>query len=282
MRDRAVVGLESQPRPVVLRPAAPRMRQSPASGVPTAVGHGRPARARGDEQVRPTHRRRAPRERTAYDAVTSATSTRSMNRIESRYAVNASAVSGSTMIQVASPSSRRTRWCSTWPCGDRISASRDLAGRQRVEMLRGERVQPGEPVGAADPQDATMGAVDDPAVLDQPALLAERVAVVRRHAGVDADAGDGALPVKQRADHTSSLRARRAATFRLAAARPGQCLNGPAFRVRRRCWSSCALTRAQSDRCQRGRCFSTSLNELDLPVSFAVPSFLRRPCRADR
>jgi hypothetical protein len=47
-------------------------------------------------------------------------------------------------------------------------------------------VQPAEPVGPADPDDATVRQVDIPLSGEQRLLLAERVPVVGRDAGIDA------------------------------------------------------------------------------------------------
>ncbi len=58
------------------------------------------------------------------------------------------------------------------------------AGLEVLDVLRGQRVQPGQPVGAADPDHRAVRQVDRRLAGDQGALLAERVAVVRGHAGV--------------------------------------------------------------------------------------------------
>ena len=73
-----------------------------------------------------------------------------------------------------------------------------LAGGQRGEVLGGQRVQPGQPVGTADADDAVVGQVDDTLAGGEPALLAHRVAVVRRDAGVDARRGHRPVDVQVR------------------------------------------------------------------------------------
>ena len=49
---------------------------------------------------------------------------------------------------------------------------------QPVEVLAGQAVQPGQPVGAGDDDDVAVAAVDQSGALGQQPLLAERVAVV--------------------------------------------------------------------------------------------------------
>jgi len=74
-----------------------------------------------------------------------------------------------------------------------------LPWRQSEQRLRGERVQPGEPVRPAHHRHAQVGEVDDGAARGERPLLADGVAVVEGHAGVRRDADDGARPGQQRA-----------------------------------------------------------------------------------
>ena len=68
------------------------------------------------------------------------------------------------------------------------------ARREAGQVLGRERVQPAQPVGSGDRDDAAVREVDDgQALLEQP-LLAHRVAVVQRDPGVEALARDGARP----------------------------------------------------------------------------------------
>jgi len=56
---------------------------------------------------------------------------------------------------------------------------RARTGRQPFQALRGEAVQPAQPVRAGDPQHAAVGPVDHRRRLVGRALLAHRIAVVR-------------------------------------------------------------------------------------------------------
>jgi hypothetical protein len=74
------------------------------------------------------------------------------------------------------------------------------AGRERLEVLGGERVQPGQPVGALDADHLAVGEVHEAVSgLERPLLAVERP-VVRRHRGVDAVAGDRTGQLQQWAD----------------------------------------------------------------------------------
>ena len=101
-------------------------------------------------------------------------------------------VPGSVVIQVVSPSSTRCRSCSMWPLGLSTSDSADVSGREAGEHLGGDRVQPGQPVGAGDRHDPAVGQVDGGEALGEQPLLAQRVAVVRGDARVGAVGRDGA------------------------------------------------------------------------------------------
>ena len=59
---------------------------------------------------------------------------------------------------------------------------RGRSGGQPVQLLRGQAVQPAQPVRPGDPDDAAVGPVHDARRLLGRALLAHRVAVVRGHA----------------------------------------------------------------------------------------------------
>ena len=77
---------------------------------------------------------------------------------------------------------------------------RAAAVGQPLEVLAGQVVQPGEPVGTGDGEDVAVAAVDQAGALGEHALLAQRIAVVRgdrggRGAGLD---GDGAGQGQQR------------------------------------------------------------------------------------
>ena len=76
-----------------------------------------------------------------------------------------------------------------------------LARREVLEVLRGERVQPAEPVGAADPHDAAVRQVDRGVARDELPLLAVGVAVVGRDALVGLVGRDRARALQGRAGH---------------------------------------------------------------------------------
>ena len=61
---------------------------------------------------------------------------------------------------------------------------RALAGLERREVLRGERVQPVRAVRAGDLDDVAVGPVDGAAAGEERPLLPERVAVVAGDTGV--------------------------------------------------------------------------------------------------
>ena len=73
--------------------------------------------------------------------------------------------------------------------------------RKALEVLRRQRVQPGQPVGAADAHHVAVGQVHEPVVGLERALLGVERAVVGGHAGVHAVAGDSARQVEERAGH---------------------------------------------------------------------------------
>ena len=191
VRDRPVVGLLAQPRPPggdpqgLVRPGAgqrrvprrtPRARSRGTStsrssqpgwsrsddrGVRRAARRPAAATGRPRRPARPARPRGAPaRRRPPTRAVTSATSTRSMNRIESSQATSAGAVPGSTVIQVV------------LAVVDQVQVVLDVAvrgqdqrlgarvRRQVVQLLGGQRVQPAQPVRAGDGDDAAVGEVD--------------------------------------------------------------------------------------------------------------------------
>ena len=77
----------------------------------------------------------------------------------------------------------------------------DGARRQRLEALRGEAVQPGQPVRAGDADDAAMGPVHQAGRLRERALLAGRITVMGRDACVGSPGRDGAGQPEQRAFH---------------------------------------------------------------------------------
>ena len=76
---------------------------------------------------------------------------------------------------------------------------RARSGRQPVQVLRGQAVQPAQPVRPGDPQHAAVGPVDDPRRLLGRPLLAHRVAVVRGNALVRPARLHRAGPGQQRA-----------------------------------------------------------------------------------
>src|SRR5659263_395289 len=71
---------------------------------------------------------------------------------------------------------------------------------ERRDLLRGDRVQPGEPVRTGDAHDTEVRLVDDGDGARERTLLGGRVAVVEGDPGVDARPGDGAVPREQRAE----------------------------------------------------------------------------------
>ena len=156
----------------------------------------RPAAATG--RARPAARRAAASApdgspRTAQSAVTSATSTRSMNRIESSQAVRAPARAGlggdpgglavvdevqvvlDVTLGASAPAPR-------WTC----SGARPVSCWVVIECSQRQ------PVGAGDRDDPAVGQVDDGEALGEQALLAQRVAVVGRDARVGAVGRHGA------------------------------------------------------------------------------------------
>ena len=84
-----------------------------------------------------------------------------------------------------------------------------LARRQVLDVLGGEGVQPGEPVGTADADDVAVRQVDEPVAGHQASLLAGDGAVVRGDAGVGWVGLDGSVEVEERAAigvrHAASL-----------------------------------------------------------------------------
>jgi hypothetical protein len=72
-------------------------------------------------------------------------------------------------------------------------------GKQALEVLGGERVQPAEAVGAGDPHDTPVRQVDEAVPGLQCPLLAGERAVVRRDRGVQVVAGHGPRKAEQRA-----------------------------------------------------------------------------------
>ena len=87
--------------------------------------------------------------------------------------------------------------------------ARPGAGGERREVLGGQRVQPGQPVRAGDPQHVAVREVDEAVTGLEGALLGVERAVVRGDTGVDAIAGDRAGQVEQRASHGSAPRGAR-------------------------------------------------------------------------
>ncbi len=63
---------------------------------------------------------------------------------------------------------------------------RGLAVGEVVDVLGDDRMQPGQPVGAADRQDISIGPLNDAGGTSERPLLAERIAVVPRQTGIDA------------------------------------------------------------------------------------------------
>ena len=76
--------------------------------------------------------------------------------------------------------------------------------RQVGEVLGGQRVEPGQPVGAGDPQHVAVGEVDEAVARLERALLAVEGAVVAGDGGVDPLGGDRAGEVEQGAGHRQS------------------------------------------------------------------------------
>src|SRR6266516_7405796 len=78
-----------------------------------------------------------------------------------------------------------------------------VAGRQLLQALRAEAVQPGQPVRSGDLDDAAVRAVDQAGRADQRPLLAVRIAVMRCDPDVAAVGGNGARGGEQRASHAA-------------------------------------------------------------------------------
>ncbi|GAA3051024.1 hypothetical protein GCM10020000_35190 [Streptomyces olivoverticillatus] len=93
-----------------------------------------------------------------------------------------------------------------------------LAGREIADVLGDEQVQPAQPLGAGDGQDAPVREVHETGAAGERALLAEQIAVVRGDAFVRTLGGDGAGQRQQRAlrltQHGPSLRRPRTAPSR--------------------------------------------------------------------
>lgn len=79
-------------------------------------------------------------------------------------------------------------------------------GFQVVEFLRAETVEPAQTVGSGDPDDLAIAPVDHRLSGEQRALLGEQVAVVSGDIGVGGLGRDRAGSVQQRASHAHSLR----------------------------------------------------------------------------
>ena len=96
----------------------------------------------------------------------------------------ASAVPGSAVIQVVSPSSTTCRACSTWPLGLRISASVEVRGARPVSAWVVIECSQDSRSGPVDGDHGAVREVDHGQALVEQALLAGRVAVVPGDAGV--------------------------------------------------------------------------------------------------
>ena len=72
------------------------------------------------------------------------------------------------------------------------------AGGEVVDLLAGHRVEPPEPVGSGDGDDAAVAEVDQRLAGLEQTLFAHRVAVVRRDPGVESVGFDGVLALEQR------------------------------------------------------------------------------------
>ena len=83
-----------------------------------------------------------------------------------------------------------------------------------LEIGRAETVQPRQPVGPGDADDAPVRPVDQAHAKREPALLGGRVTVVRRHPSVNAISGYGTGQGEQRAVHvTKAMRPKRVRTL---------------------------------------------------------------------
>ena len=138
-------------------------------------------------------------------SVTSATSTRIMNRIESSHPTRPAASPGLdvrperlTVVVAATARARRA------PAARGSASWSGCARGEALEVLGRQRVQPVEPIGPADTHDAAVGQVDDAVAGEQRLLLAVRVAVV---------SGDARRrrrrPRQRRSSASYGLRARR-------------------------------------------------------------------------
>jgi len=88
---------------------------------------------------------------------------------------------------------------------------RAYTGREFVESLRGQIVQPRQSVGAAHPNHVAMRQVDHPGDGGQMSLLADRIAIMRGDTGVRRVSGNGSRPIEQRASIFAHVAPRQAA-----------------------------------------------------------------------
>ena len=188
-----MVGVQPEPR---LAPGDPQrlVRPEPQAG-PAASAYASSSVA-GDDVVAGVRRAVAAeppgRQATASSSVTSATSTRIMNRIRSRNATSAAACAGldvggerlAVVDAVEGVLDVALRAEDQRPVG--------YAGREALEVLGGQRVQPGQPVRPGDAEDAAVREVDEAVAGDEGPLLTVEGAVVGGHRSVDAVGGDRA------------------------------------------------------------------------------------------
>ena len=208
---------------------------------------------------RPAARRRAPAsassvpgptsDSTAHSAVTSAGSTRIMNRIRSRKSSSARGAG----LDVEPGGRRRPRstiaWCSTWPCGESTSSSVPCHAGSSVEVLGGEAVQPGQPVVAGHREHAAVRPVDQ-ADLGRRAGAARasgrRSARRRRRRGL--------VGIERRSTATAVMRSHSCALGRTRrTARRGRCRPGSRARRRSRSRQRRRARRRRPRRSRRSR-----------------------------
>ena len=200
VRDRAVVGLETEPWPPGGHPKC--LESEDAGRRAGAIGRGRERQKirAGNENLPPGDivelrdrpcsawsraARRIGSHTTAQSAVTSSTSTRKheshrRKEIDERlgvrpFHVNPDRCAVVDELQVMLDVALRTQ----------NQSLRTDARSQPFDALRRQVVQPGQPIDAADPDDAALRQIDEASAVRQLPLFAERIAVVRGHSCIE-------------------------------------------------------------------------------------------------
>ncbi len=198
--DGAVVGVEAE---AGLAPLDPQRLEGPEAGGRAGSVGVRLEPVAGNEVVATCPA--SPGRHITARSSTSDTSTRVMNFIRSSHSTRAAPAPGSVCAVNASPSSTPGEGVLDVALRAQHERLRPGAGREAVEVLGGQVVQPGQPLRARDPQHVAVRQVHEPLALREGALLGVERAVVRGHRGVDAVAGDGPGQGEEGAGHGSSL-----------------------------------------------------------------------------